>query len=80
MAAEPQMPGPEPAYIAPGHYRFASSVSAYEADGMIYLDFFQHDPETSDQLGVARVVVRPEVAKRLGDRLCTGRQTTLSDQ
>jgi hypothetical protein len=77
VAAEPEMHGPEPAYIAPGHYRFASSVSAYEADGMIYLDFFQHDPETSDQLGVARVVIRPEVAKQLGDRLCTGRHTSL---
>jgi hypothetical protein len=66
--------GPEPAYIAPGHYRFASSVSAYEADGMIYLDFFQHDPETADQLGVARVVIRPEVARHLGERLAAARQ------
>lgn len=44
---------------------------------MIYLDFFQHDPETTDQLGVARVVVRPEVARQLGERLCAGHQTTL---
>jgi len=79
LSTDPEMHGPEPAYIAPGHYRFASSVSAYEADGMIYLDFFQHDPETSDQLGVSRVVIQPQLARQLGERLCAGRQSSIVD-
>jgi hypothetical protein len=48
-----------------GEYRFVTAVDA-QADKLVYLDFVQHNGETAETvLGIARLVMAPEVAADL---------------
>jgi hypothetical protein len=62
-------------YLGPTTYDFASGIVVTQPNEMVYLDFFQLDLEggaaTSDQYGVARVVIHPALVRSLVDQLST---------
>jgi hypothetical protein len=70
-------------YLGPTTYEFASGIVVTQPNEMVYLDFFQLDREgkaTSDQYGVARVVIHPALVKSLIDQLSTLQRSREDDE
>ena len=50
-------------------YRFVSAAEVFRPREMVYLDFWQHGPDSTHGVGIARLVVSAEVAESLAEQL-----------